>query len=365
MKKYTIALLVAICAFAAVDLNAAPKLLSGKTKTRRMSIAEFNYLKLDDSGILAEINGFKITKEYVERRISLMDELAAMKENRSGRKSGKPDIFPRIGKMLRRIVEEHLLIQYATSAKITPSSQDVAAELKKIVERYYPEYANSTYRFYAKISKDNREAFRNYVRMRSTLEKTRLAIEGNVEISDEELAKAKSDNIAYNANARAVLAEIWNTASNDWKSATASGNFDALVKKYERGKNPHIYSDPEWGVFDLGFFRDDPEIVKALHRMKKGDVSEPVLGDFGLNLLKLTDREEVANADGGKECRYHLAQIFYELPAIRSEDEGEIKAEMVQKRKAGNYSAKLKELLSSAKIEYPNGTFAGKPLVNR
>ena len=47
MKKYTIALLVAICAFAAVDLNAAPKLLSGKTKTRRMSIAEFNYMKLD------------------------------------------------------------------------------------------------------------------------------------------------------------------------------------------------------------------------------------------------------------------------------------------------------------------------------
>ena len=192
-----------------------------------------------------------------------------------------------------------------------------------------------------------------------------LAIEGNVEIVDEELAKAKSDNIAYNANARAVLAEIWNTASNDWKSATASGNFDALVKKYERGKNPHIYSDPEWGVFDLGFFRDDPEIVKALHRMKKGDISEPVPGDFGLNILKLTDREETISVGGGKEYRYHLAQIFYELPTIRSEDEGEIKAEMIQKRKAGNYSAKLKELLNSAKIEYPNGTFAGKPLVNR
>lgn len=365
MNRCIIALLFAAGAFAAADLNAAPKLLQGKGKTRRIGIAEFNYMKLDDSGVLAKINGCGITKEDVERRISLMDELAALDKKRAGRRSGKPDIFPRVGKTLRKIVEESILTQYAASAKIAPSSQDVAATLKKIVERYYPEYVNSTYRFYAKISKDNREAFRRYVRMRSTLEKTRLAIEGNVEITGEELAKAKSGNIAYNANARAVLAEIWNTASNDWKSATSSGDFDALVKKYEKGKNAHIYSDPEWGVFDLGFFKDDPEIIKVLHRMGKGDVSEPVPGDFGLNLLKLTDREEVVNADGGKEYRYHLAQIFYELPVIRSEDEGEIKAEMTSKRKADNYNTKFKELLDSAKIEYPNGTFAGKPLVNR
>jgi hypothetical protein len=352
MKKHLI--IIAVCGLLnTVSVAGMPSLMK-KESPKRMSYAEIQYMQLKESDVLISVNGYNITKEYVESYLSLMDELASFDKMKKHRKiDGKVKLYA-IKKLLKELVIERVLTEYLISENLRPTAEEISKELTKIVKRYYPEFAAQTYRFYAKVSRDNRRMFETYVRKCATLEKAKHVIEGNIVISDEELNKAKEENIAYNVKARAALADVWNTASNDWNSVKASGDFDALVKKYEKGKNDHIYSDPEWGVFDLVFFKDDPEIIKTLNRMKKGDISEPVLGDFGLNILKLTDYEEFTDSTGMKDRRFHLAQIFYELPVIRSEDDGEIRADMIKKMKNKNYNTKLKELVDSAKITYPN-----------
>lgn len=354
MNAYKVIFVIATVA-AIGSLFAAPKLQGKRNDRNAISFAEIQYMQLKDSDVLMSVNGYKITKEYIERRMSLLDELSSLKNKRRAKMNTGRMKLRRIKRIRTDIAIERVLCEHAALQGITPTSDEIAEELNTLVKRYYPDYIDSTYKFYAKISKENRAAAREYVRTRATLAKIKSAIEGDIAIPDAELEKAKAENVAYNLKARKALAGVWNTASNDWKSVKADGNFDALVKKYEKGKNDHIYSDPEWGVFDLGFFRDDPQVIRALNGMKKGDVSEPVLGDSGLLILKLTDYEEFTDDDGGKERRFHLAQIFYELPVIRTEDEGEIRAEMIKSQKRKNYDTKLKELVDSAKIEYPSG----------
>ncbi len=141
-------------------------------------------------------------------------------------------------------------------------------------------------------------------RVKSMLLNEKAATEG-VKISDEEMKKTFEEKYKTEVKASHILVDDEKTAKEVQKKLNEGGDFAKLAEEYS--KDPG--SKSKGG--DLGFFGKGamvPEFEKVAFTLDKGETSDLVKSDYGVHIIKVTDKRENKFEDKKEQIEQELKQ---------------------------------------------------------
>ncbi|MDM5317776.1 peptidylprolyl isomerase [Fictibacillus sp. b24] len=141
-------------------------------------------------------------------------------------------------------------------------------------------------------------------RVKSMLLNEKAATEG-VKISDEEMKKTFDEKYKTEVKASHILVDDEKTAKEVQKKLNEGGDFAKLAEEYS--KDPG--SKSKGG--DLGFFGKGamvPEFEKVAFTLDKGETSDLVKSDYGVHIIKVTDKRENKFEDKKEQIEQELKQ---------------------------------------------------------
>lgn len=141
-------------------------------------------------------------------------------------------------------------------------------------------------------------------RIKSMLLNEKAATEG-VKISDEEMKKTFDEKYKTEVKASHILVDDEKTAKEVQKKLNEGGDFAKLAEEYS--KDPG--SKSKGG--DLGFFGKGamvPEFEKVAFTLDKGETSDLVKSDYGVHIIKVTDKRENKFEDKKEQIEQELKQ---------------------------------------------------------
>ncbi|MDR7071141.1 peptidylprolyl isomerase [Fictibacillus barbaricus] len=126
-----------------------------------------------------------------------------------------------------------------------------------------------------------------------------------VKVSDSEMKKAFNEKYKTEVRASHILVDDEKTAKEVQKKLNEGGDFAKLAKEYS--KDPG--SKSKGG--DLGYFGKGamvPEFEKVAFTLDKGEVSDLVKSDYGVHIIKVTDKRENKFEDKKAQIEKELKQ---------------------------------------------------------
>jgi foldase protein PrsA len=141
-------------------------------------------------------------------------------------------------------------------------------------------------------------------RVKSMLLNEKAATEG-VKISEDEMKKTFEEKYKTEVKASHILVDDEKTAKEVQKKLKEGGDFAKLAEEYS--KDPG--SKSKGG--DLGFFGKGamvPEFEKVAFTLEKGETSDLVKSDYGVHIIKVTDKRENKFEDKKEQVEQELKQ---------------------------------------------------------
>jgi foldase protein PrsA len=141
-------------------------------------------------------------------------------------------------------------------------------------------------------------------RVKSMILNEKAATAG-VKVSDSEMKKAFNEKYKTEVKASHILVDDEKTAKEVQKKLNEGGDFAKLAKEYS--KDPG--SKSKGG--DLGYFGKGamvPEFEKVAFTLDKGEVSDLVKSDYGVHIIKVTDKRENKFEDKKAQIEKELKQ---------------------------------------------------------
>jgi foldase protein PrsA len=141
-------------------------------------------------------------------------------------------------------------------------------------------------------------------RIKSMLLNEKAATEG-VKISEDEMKKTFDEKYKTEVKASHILVDDEKTAKEVQKKLKEGGDFAKLAGEYS--KDPG--SKSKGG--DLGFFGKGamvPEFEKVAFTLDKGETSDLVKSDYGVHIIKVTDKRENKFEDKKEQIEQELKQ---------------------------------------------------------
>jgi foldase protein PrsA len=141
-------------------------------------------------------------------------------------------------------------------------------------------------------------------RVKSMLLNEKAATEG-VKISEDETKKVFEEKYKTEVKASHILVDDEKTAKEVQKKLKEGGDFAKLAEEYS--KDPG--SKSKGG--DLGFFGKGamvPEFEKVAFTLDKGETSDLVKSDYGVHIIKVTDKRENKFEDKKEQVEQELKQ---------------------------------------------------------
>lgn len=141
-------------------------------------------------------------------------------------------------------------------------------------------------------------------RVKSMLLNEKAATEG-VKISEDEMKKVFEEKYKTEVKASHILVDDEKTAKEVEKKLKEGGDFAKLAEEYS--KDPG--SKSKGG--DLGFFGKGamvPEFEKVAFTLDKGETSDLVKSDYGVHIIKVTDKRENKFEDKKEQVEQELKQ---------------------------------------------------------
>ena len=238
--------------------------------------------------------------------------------------------------IVNRLVEKRLLQQAITAAGIKVTPEEMDEGLKKYKKMFRTE---ANFERYLKSSKTTVEGIEENIRFNKALDKL-LEKDGPIEVTDEDMKEYFEKNkrryeVKEMVKAGHILIRVKKGATDKEKedaSKKAGGiekearkpgaDFRQLAIKHSEGP-----TGPKGG--DLGFFtkgRMAPEFEKVAFAMKTGEISKPVLTQFGYHIIKVYERKE-AGQKSFEEVKDSIAKL------LESRSKRKRKAEMLRELK--------------------------------
>jgi len=261
-----------------------------------------------DSGVVATVNGVKLTKTEVKERLWKRYGDAAMRE----------------------LIDEKLISQTAASLKLEADRKEVGTRLQRLRSQF-PDEASFKKRL--ADSGTNLEELTQEIRGQVLRENLLIKAKG-LRVPDAEVEtffEANKERLGTpeSAHVRHILVGTEKEAKDFLTSLKAGADFAILAKQVSQDK-----ATQENGG-DLGFVTRgtlQPEIEKVVFSLKPGQVSEPVQAANGFHLIKLDELKP------GK-------------PAELKDVKEEVRQGLLGEKLSKEWPVYLKELREKAKIE--------------
>jgi foldase protein PrsA len=237
---------------------------------------------------------------------------------------------------LDTLITKNLIAQEVKKEKVSVSQDEVDKELQKLIDSYGGQEALDQTLATSGLTMEDLE---QDVKTNLQIEKL---LESRIEITEEELKKyfdENKDSFAKTKQVKAshILVEDEATAKEVKAKLDKGEDFAELAKEYSTDT-----ASAESGG-DLGFFGEGSmvaEFEEAAFSMGIDEISAPVKSEFGYHIIKVTDKQEAAEAnfeDSKEEIKDILfdEKIATEYPTWLEEKKEEYKIK--------NYLAEAKE----------------------
>ncbi|HLR81432.1 MAG TPA: peptidylprolyl isomerase [Bacillota bacterium] len=221
------------------------------------------------------------------------------------------------------------VLQEMVTTKVLEDKYEVDEELvDEEVNKMKDEYGDQFEMVLQQQGVEDEDALRDAIRFSLLWEE---AVSEDVEISEEEL-KEKYDRMKTEIEAQHILVEDEETAKKVKKKLDKGEEFGKLAKEYSTDEGTKD-NDGELGYFSSGDMVKEFEDVA--YEMKEGEISDPVLSEFGVHIIKVTDKRESEEDIGSFK-----------------ENKDEIRRELInQKVDFTEAQNKIDQLMEDAKIE--------------
>jgi parvulin-like peptidyl-prolyl isomerase len=287
-------------------------LKSHKTKFGKLGASKKQEAPLPEvkgkDGFIATVNGIGIPLATYQ---SKFDRFAQTFKNRN-----RP-IPNKIGKryresIVKRLIEDELILQEAKRGKIKVAEADLAKEFKQYKDMFKEE---KRFQRYLKTAKLNENQVKNNLR-KSLLLKALMKKMGVNKVSDkialDHYNKYKDRfKVKHQVRASHLLLKVKKDAAPEQVATKrkeiegylaqikAGADFVDMVKKHSVG--PAVRKGGDLGFFSKG--RMVKEFDQKAFSMKVGDISEPIRTRFGWHLIKVTDeiKEKQNSFEDSKE----------------------------------------------------------------
>ena len=284
---------------------------------------------------VASVNGVLITAKHLDGEVAHLLPRTYYHGTVSGEKLKKVQL-----EAIDNLIEKELLFQGGKSKGLTPTSDEIAENTKKIIADFGGKEKFDKAIKRAKISMDE---FDRVLTRELTINKL-LEKEVKVEFTDEDLKRYYDENREKfkepeRLKARLIVVNIDPTDVNGTKKAR-----DKINEAYEKVANGEDFADVAAKYShdmtrimggDLGYLHAgmlDSRIEEKLHQLKPNEVSEIVDTEIGFSFVKLEEK---------KPAR----QLSYDMVKVKLKKE---RTENVQKKRR---EALLDRLRNSSKIE--------------
>jgi len=285
--------------------------------------------------VVAEVNGEKITKAELDKRIEPMKALYKSQFGMDFSKEEAQETLKKLEKgVLEQMVTEKLILQEANKRKIKVDKQEIDRQIDGLVQARFP----------------SRQAFDEFMKkqgftladlqqeLKSQLIADKLAKEviagAKAEVSDKEAEdyfQAHQDqyNVPELVKARHILVKDKKQAEEILRELKSGGDFVQLAKKYTQDPG----SKESGG--DLGYFSRGqmvPPFEKAAFSLQIGEISSIIQTDYGYHIIKVED---------------HKKEQIFQFEQVREE----VKKELAENKKKDAWMKFLEDLRSQGKIK--------------
>lgn len=214
---------------------------------------------------LVTANGYKVTKGELDAKLE-----------------GQPVA----GQVLRSMVEQALVFQYAKDHNITVTPAEIDAKIAEIKQRLSDQQLDMALKQQGMTQQDLRDILQQQLIVKK-------AVDATIHVSDKQLSDYLAQNHALldqpaQVRARHILVSSLATAQMIEAKLKAGGDFAALAKQYS--------TDP--GTKDkggeLGFFTQGAmvkEFSDVAFSMKPGQTSQPVKSPYGWHIIQVEERK--------------------------------------------------------------------------
>lgn len=280
----------------------------------------------------------------VDEDVILQSELSAAVTNIMRQYAGKESQLPPANvlerQVLDRLVINRLQMQRADAANVRVTD----TEVDQTVARIAANNNMSVGQLKGAIEKDGLAFvdFRKNVVEELTLQRMReRLVSSRVEVSETEVDLALAQNRVLQGEIRLATILVAMTDSSDLQQLeTARKKIEGVAKLVSGGEMEFSaaairYSDAPNAIEtagDLGWRRYDqipPAFAETVVGMKEGDVSQPIRGQSGFYLLKLTDKRETQNI---MVSEYNARHIVIDVTELVDDAEARTEVESLRKQ---------------------------------
>ena len=310
--------------------------------------------------IIAEVNGFGITRMQIDR---YMDMMIVLLKNRSRKeipqqkvdKFRRQNIYKLGDQLLRRAVLStnlaHSNIVITADARTAVEKECLRnyGKRKQTFEELKTIVANAGFadEFVANIDFDAR--FRSFIT---------TVYSNEFYITKEKVATVKKDLAAYNKRAAETNRVTLALAEDLLKRIRKGEDFGSLADRYSA--DPEKKPGGDLGDCDESDFTDEKHIWRILSRMNGGDVSDVLETEDGYAIYKVVQRNTAEQSQTASES-LTLSRIYFRRAYLyphQSDDElwDDVERETREKLFAEVY----KKFREQSKVTYPNGRISAK-----
>ena len=341
---------------AQLALERPPQKTNGGSKAKSSKKLMIDTLRLDD--VIVRINGDDVTRrDFVAWENALCSMFAVSRGWKASTSNAETERFKSSNKVnvLQSIVKHVLTRQYASKHGIQASQADIdiyAKNFLELVKKPKSKLEDAVKSFNASDADMISKILHGDALTRAVLVST--SSNSIYSVTDAEFSNrveyVKHMNAAADASNDVARAKAFQVK----KELMSGTNFQEVASRYAETFEEDVISSEDMDM-------NDP-LSQWLMKASPGDISDPLELDYSISIVKLVNKTADDNESSYSYEVMRCAFRLYERYDDFGNDRTLIEADMIALREAAAMDNLRTMLLSSAKIEFPNGDSLFMPL---
>lgn len=316
--------------------------------------------KQDKNAVIVRVNGVDITRRMVDRQVDMMVTLLG---NR--RRSLSPQAAARFKTNNLKPISDELFRRMIISTVLASSNVVASAEARAEIELECVKNLGKKGQTFGNLRSSMVKAgfgkeFDFNVDVDARLKTFVTTVRSNeYYVSEEKLAKVKSDVAEYNARAAATNKVMLAHAQSVLRRARSGEDFGKLADEFSQ--DPEKEKGGALGDCDESDFSDDKHVWRAISELPAGSVSDVMDTEDGYAIFKVVRRNTAEESETG-DASLTLARIFFRRAYLfPPQSDADLRADVEQELRAKLLTNVYKAFREQSEIIYPNGPVRAKP----
>ena len=302
-----------------------------------------------DDVILIVINGEKVTASEVREAVLFEQQIKEATGKPIPEKNVKKWRNSTAFRMMPGEFARVLLTQWFEKSDVGRSEEAANVVLKRYNQRLRTK-CTTTQELISSFT-GNRDFLEKRIAYETLLESYYQSISNDLKVCDEELELRIQQERDHTVKLQTLNSNAWAKAEACYHELKSGVKWTEAAAKYSEDKlvsSNNLEFAEDWMSYPVKGNTIDPEIVEALGKLEIGEFTRPIDTDYGLLIVRLTERDD--SVMGCSRILFRLADVATDEPDPEAQ-----RKQMEREALNQHMAALVQRLFKEAAIEYPMG----------